>query len=129
MKFNMCSPHMKGNWFWCWIDRAVVVPKRYVEVYRDYYRDRTLFVAFPFNYPVCLAYRFNDRWCRYRFQESWIDRIVKARHDAGKYREGFEAGYAEAIDHHNIFEEVSNSEKLRRVYDSGHMAGNTWEQN
>lgn len=42
-------------------------------------RGCALFVAFPFNYLVCLAWFIQDRWARLAAAESWIEQEIRER--------------------------------------------------
>ncbi len=69
---------------WEWI-KPWMEPRRWMAfaVYSAK-RDKQLFVAFPLNYVVALAWWLNDRWATAATAESWIEREVGRRLEAEK---------------------------------------------
>ena len=53
-----------------------VPPKHMKRVYFDAPRNEYVFVLWPLNYVVELAWWLNFCWCRYTRKQSWIDRLV-----------------------------------------------------
>ncbi len=54
----------------------IVPPKHMKLAYFDYQRREGVFVLWPFNYIVELAWLLNCWWCHYTRRQSWIDRLV-----------------------------------------------------
>jgi len=55
------------------------MPRFMCLAYRDWYRDNSVFVLFPFHYIVMFMFYLNGKWSRYRGKPSWIDKKVVER--------------------------------------------------
>jgi hypothetical protein len=67
------------NLLYRWQSGNYMSPRWMCAAYYSTIRNRVLYVAFPLNLAVALAWWVEDRWARAANAPSWIEREVRAR--------------------------------------------------
>jgi hypothetical protein len=85
VKLPTRSQNKMKKLFLAWLAPNCRPPQWMALAYYSAERKKTLFVAFPFNLLIALAWWIQDRWARAAHESSWIDREAEARiHERAK---------------------------------------------
>ena len=68
-----------------WQSRNFYAPRWMAFAYYSARRNECLFVAYPLNFLVALAWWIQDRWARHTGNPSWIEREVERRMNGRRF--------------------------------------------